>query len=766
MIRVRLTSLCILASVTGSLSAFAQGDPPVPPPEPPAPSAPPPSAAAPAPAATDAPASPPAATGAAASGSVSLGTEGASATASTAASDAGDDAEDENPNQEREARLAALREQATVSGSTGLLRLQQPSAGVPGTFRFSVYTSYFGSSGFLCNADSPCPSVDGAPRTAEDGVDRIGMHLGLSATLFPFLEAYFGLHNSATSNTRSRPRLLQVLGDTNFGLKGFLPVEVDQIFQVGGELELKFLNGTGGVGIDGGGTSFAIRALSSLALDNKKNPDEAIPLRLHANLGYLVDNSGKLVEEVENTPPPAGRGESILRTERFGLDVNRVDSFEIGLGAQYVHPMVRPFIEWTMDVPVNRQDYVCDENVAEEHGELCLAKAQQFSTSPSRLTIGARLFPWQERGLALLGAIDIGTGATSDFIDEIAPEPPYTLWMQLAWAVDTEPPKPIIQRVEKDVQAVVVSPARYVLGTVVDKATSNPVPAATVFLDGRPGSGFVSAEDGTFKTYTLDPGNYTFNVKAEGFRDGQCAATVPPDSGAPTANAEVAKKGVPVTMRCELEALPKVGTVVGSLVDSETQAPVGNASVKIRDKLNRELTLTADASGSFRFQNVPPGTIWIIVDAPGYFTSTNEFAIKPLKDTNARVQLNRRPTQPNVIVAGAELKLKKQVHFQTDSAEILPDSMAILEEIADVLKARPDITSIEVQGHTDNQGEAAHNLELSQNRAQAVVGMLIKLGVDAGRLQAQGYGDKKPLMPNVSEANRARNRRVQLMIKK
>jgi outer membrane protein OmpA-like peptidoglycan-associated protein len=219
-------------------------------------------------------------------------------------------------------------------------------------------------------------------------------------------------------------------------------------------------------------------------------------------------------------------------------------------------------------------------------------------------------------------------------------------------------------------------------------------------------------------------------------------------------------------MRCELEALPKVGTVVGALVDGETQAPVPNASVKIRDKLNRELTLTADSTGAFRFQNVPPGTIWIIVDAPGYFTSSNEFVIKPLKDTNARVQLNRRPAQPNVVVAGKEVKLKKQVHFQTDSAEILPDSMGILEEIADVLKAHPEITAIEVQGHTDNQGEAAHNLELSQNRAQAVVGMLIKLGVDASRLQAQGYGDKKPLMPNVSEMNRARNRRVQLMIKK
>ena len=138
--------------------------------------------------------------------------------------------------------------------------------------------------------------------------------------------------------------------------------------------------------------------------------------------------------------------------------------------------------------------------------------------------------------------------------------------------------------------------------------------------------------------------------------------------------------------------------------------------------------------------------------------------IKALEDTPARIQLNKRPTQPNVIVTGRELKLKKQVHFQHDSAEILPDSAAILEEIADVLKSNPNIKGIEVQGHTDNQGAAPYNLKLSESRAQAVVDTLVKLGVDPLRLQAKGYGDTKPLAPNTGEVGRAKNRRVQLMI--
>jgi outer membrane protein OmpA-like peptidoglycan-associated protein len=289
----------------------------------------------------------------------------------------------------------------------------------------------------------------------------------------------------------------------------------------------------------------------------------------------------------------------------------------------------------------------------------------------------------------------------------------------------------------------------------------------------------VSAEDGTFKSFALDPGNYTLAISAKGYRDGQCQVTVPTEQEAERtseAPATPPAEGTPaqptaaadgaVSVRCELEALPQLGNVAGSVLDAESQQSIGGARVKIRDTRNRELDLSADGTGAFRFQNVPPGRVTIIVDAPGYFTATQEFSIKPMEDTPARMTLNKRPAVPNVLLTGRELKLRKQVHFQHDSAEILPDSSAILEEIADVLSTHPEIKGVEVQGHTDNQGSAPYNLKLSESRAQAVVDTLVKLGVDPLRLQAKGYGDTKPLMPNTTEPNRAKNRRVQLMIKK
>jgi outer membrane protein OmpA-like peptidoglycan-associated protein len=706
----------------------------------------------------------------------------------------------------------------TIAGATGLLRVSEAGAGASGTFRMSLMGSYFSGSGFLCGSGTPCPSLNGEPQAQSDDVTRVAVHLGLSATVLPFLEMYGSFHNHATSDSRGRPQLLQVLGDTTFGLKGFMPMSPDQIFFVGGAAELYLLNGTGGVGLDGGSTSFAIRALATADLNNRLNAADRIPLRFHLNVGYKFDNSANIVKSVEQNPPPLGRNQNITRIERFGLDINRVDFLQLGLGGEFVHEYVRPFAEWTMDLPFNRQSYVCKAEGALANGEGCLGENQGFATSPSRLTIGARVFPWPDHGLSLLTAFDIGTSGTSKFVDEIVPEMPWNFWLGIGYGVDTVPPKPVIQRVEAP-PAPPPPPAApteyFVQGVVVEKNTTNPIPDAVIKFDGRSMTGMVAREDGTFRSAPLDPGTYTFNVSASGYRDGQCSATVqpvapgqpgvvqagvggPPGTVAPPVVAGAppaaqpgmpAQPGVPAqpgmpaqpgpvdpnqppgaqpsnvfSVQCELEALPKVGTVVGSLVDADGAGPVGGGSVKVTDKLNRELNLTADANGAFRFENVPPGPLKFTVDVPGYFTNVSEVTVRPHEESQARILLNKRPAQPNVVVAGREIKLKKQVHFQTDSADILPDSMGILEELADVMSKHPDIKEVEVQGHTDNTGNEAYNLRLSQARAQAVVDAIAKLGVDPSRMSAKGYGQSKPLVPNTTDANKAKNRRVQVMI--
>lgn len=680
-----------------------------------------------------------------------------------------------------DARWWSLQAQNALNAGTGLMHVYSADSGGAGTFRVSLLGSLYSGSGFLCNSESPCPVPPGSSPATEDSVERIGTHIGISATPLPFLEAFLGFHNSATSNDRGSPQLLQVLGDTNLGVKAFMPHEYEQMFVFGGQLEAWLLNGTGGVGLDGGGTSFAIRALGTADLNNRKNPEERTPLRFHLNLGYLFDNSGAVVSDVEELEPPLGRGERISRIERFGLNINRVDSFEIGLAAEYVHQIVRPFLEWSIDIPLNRQSYVCNIDAATDAGDLCLGEAAGFSTTPSRFTLGLRLYPWTDHGLAFTAAADIGTGATSSFLEELAPEPPYNLYLGVAYAIDTAPPEPVVKKVIVDRAAPApASIERYFRGRVVDASSGLPIGGAILTFEGRPITGMVAAADGTFRSISLDPGSYTLNVEAAGYRKAPCTGTIPAGTpgvpppaggsgfGQPPASAAAVPPGSPgpvvTPLECKLEALPAVGAVNGSLFDAETNSPIGGAKVKITDRLGRELPLEADAAGRFRFENVPPGQAKILVEAPGYMTSALTLEVEANEEVPATIVLHRPPAEPNVVVTPREVKLNKQVHFQHNSADILPDSMALIEEIADVLRSHPELVTVEIQGHTDNTGEPGYNQRLSQERAEAVRQALIDVGVQADRMVPKGYGQDRPLVPNVSDLNRAKNRRVQLII--
>ncbi len=715
-------------------------------------------------------------------------------------------------------RRLSLELNNNIRGSTGLLRLSEAYSSAPGTFRMSFFTGFFSGSGFLCDGtDAGGCDYDGDGVASEDKVSRVASNFGLSVSLTSFLEAFVGIHAHATANDQGRPELLQVLGDTNWGLKAFAPKQPNQIWGVGGELELWMLNGTGGVGVDGAGTSFAMRLLSSIDLNNKVAEEERIPFRAHLNVGYKFNNGGKLVEDTEVARGDERGVNRIYRFERFGLDIDRVDAFELGVGFESPLPYVRPFLEWTFDIPVQRQEYICNISRLDD-GDGCLGNDAGFKTTPSRIGLGARIKPGLD-GLNLMAAVEIATGGASEFIEEVAPELPWQLHFGVAYNADPKGQgKPIIKEVEVDrIVAAPPEPDRVILGKVVDETSGEPVPNAVIRFTGRNITGMVSNTDGTFQTIPLDPGQYAFSVAADGYRAGECSASVPaaaptqpaapmgqpqidpvtgqpmpaaaapidpvtgqpavdPVTGQPIVGQPAAPQpGTPgvttgtngelqVPMECKLKALPKVGNVVGTAVDAESGQPIEGAQVTIQDKLGRELELQSDTAGTFRFENVPPGTVKLFVEAPGYLRNVVEVDVKAQEDTRARLGIHKRPAKANVVVTYNEVQLKKQVHFEHNSATLLPDSMAILSEAADVLRDHAELRVIEIQGHTDNTGSAAYNTRLSQERADAVKDALVTLGVESSRLTTRGYGQDQPLVPNVSDANRARNRRVVLKI--
>jgi OOP family OmpA-OmpF porin len=101
--------------------------------------------------------------------------------------------------------------------------------------------------------------------------------------------------------------------------------------------------------------------------------------------------------------------------------------------------------------------------------------------------------------------------------------------------------------------------------------------------------------------------------------------------------------------------------------------------------------------------------------------------------------------------------------FDTNSATLQPSSQEQLQNIANILKAYPTV-HVRIGGYTDNQGDAAANLKLSQDRADSVMQQIVVLGVDPARMDAKGYGEDHPVADNSTEAGRAQNRRISLRV--
>lgn len=104
------------------------------------------------------------------------------------------------------------------------------------------------------------------------------------------------------------------------------------------------------------------------------------------------------------------------------------------------------------------------------------------------------------------------------------------------------------------------------------------------------------------------------------------------------------------------------------------------------------------------------------------------------------------------------------INFDTDKANLQADGQKIVDEILNLMKNNTDL-KIAIEGHTDNAGSADHNKKLSTDRANTILKFLTNKGIATSRLTAAGFGAERPLVANDSEANMAKNRRVELVKK-
>ena len=674
--------------------------------------------------------------------------------------------------EERTSREYSQYRHNSLHAMTGLMHLVAADSGAPGTFRVSLLTSYFKGSGFLCPAGSCGQGPAGVG--AEDSASRMGMDLAISATVLPFLEVSAGTHSHAFSDDYGKPPLVQVLGDTIFGVKGFLPRSKDQLFGIGGLGELRLLNGSGSIGTHSANVTFA--ALGTLDLSNRSDPTKSIPLRFHTNLGYLFDNSASVAKDTESS-----RHAQITRMERFGLGINRLDTLFWGIGGEFVSSVAQPFIEWTIDAPTNRQGYKCPSNRVAV-GDVCMNRATGLQATPSRLTLGTRLTPGFYGFNALL-ALDIGTSGSSKFVDERAPEIPWNLYLGVGWAADTvapPAPPPLLPPPPRIVK-IAPPPEHHIIGTVVDEESAQPIARAILLFEGRELTGMVSQASGNFESGNLEPGEYLLRISADGFKEGTCKVVVSADSvpenaseSADTqavakprdANVDPEHPKVSATQaKCSLKAVPPVGSIQGVITNATTGGPIAGVQVKVRDKRDRVLELQTDGNGAFNADNVPAGPIRVSMSVAGYLPNVIEAEVKKKVAQHASMGLYPLPKKPNVKAVGNELKFASPLRFGADSAELTAEAKPLVQELAALLLQHREWGQIEIQAYTDEPSGAAQSKRLSEERGQQVRSQLVALGVDSGRLSVKAFGAEKPLIAgSATEAAREKNRRILLRI--
>lgn len=271
---------------------------------------------------------------------------------------------------------------------------------------------------------------------------------------------------------------------------------------------------------------------------------------------------------------------------------------------------------------------------------------------------------------------------------------------------------------------------------LVEDSNGALVAGATVRLVEGPETGaWTLAEGGLSRS--LPPGDYKVRVEARGFAALEQNLTIPASES--------------FELRLKVQAQEGVGPVDILVTDMDGAPLVAWVRVMGSDR-SFSTTTEGKVSGE-----LPLGVNDLWVSAEGYRPVPYRVEVSSSSPATVVVKL---PVS-SVKVVGNEVQISQKIFFALGSDEIEAVSRVTLDDVAALLLSTPSITRIEIQGHTDDQGPAAQNLELSQRRAEAVANYLIvQHSVNPSRLVARGYGESQPLIPDTTEDARDANRRV------
>ncbi|MEL7194947.1 MAG: OmpA family protein [Bacteroidota bacterium] len=206
---------------------------------------------------------------------------------------------------------------------------------------------------------------------------------------------------------------------------------------------------------------------------------------------------------------------------------------------------------------------------------------------------------------------------------------------------------------------------------------------------------------------------------------------------------------------------PKIATFLrGRVVDSLTEKPLA-ARIRLIDVVSGDTirqVITERGEGKFLATLPLEKEYAAFVEAKGYLFSSKNFYLKNLEE-EAYFDLLIEMVP---LTEGKQVVLKN-IFFEFNEAKLKETSRTELDFLANYMRQNPQMR-IEIQGHTDDVGTPKYNLDLSQRRAESVRAFLIELGITDSRIDAVGYGETRPVSGNITEEDRAQNRRTEFKI--
>lgn len=546
-------------------------------------------------------------------------------------------------------------------------------------------------------------------RSAQD--IRSAVTFAASFQPFSWGEIFVSYGASANTNNRTAPNLVQTLGDLTLGVKA--AYQLLPGFHAAVDLRFLTFSGVGNQGVDRFAVGFKPALLGTYDF---RRLTPFLPVLLTAGFGLTLDSTGGLVTNRLNA------------SEEFALQVNRYHRFDFGFAVEVPLPIVSPFVEYGFALPLGASSLIGPDGAA------------VAATAAMHQTLGLGLKATVVKDLTLLAGFDIGLASSVGL--GVPATPPWNFCFGASFAIDP------FQRGEitfVDTLRERKGPAApFLEGVVTDADTKTPVAGAVIAIAGVKPSATNTA--GEYRTLDLEGDR----VRVSASRDGYT----------PVEKEVALRAGAPTRIDLELVADKRASFLVTTTAGKK---PV-KASVTFAGGGQETKVVDTDENATEPLSTeLPAGQYVITATADGYLSQTRDVQVTPGASLPISFELVAAPKKSLVVFKGDKIDVLQQVHFASGKATILADSYNLLQQVADAV-IKNNVKRLKVEGHTDNRGDKAVNQALSEARASAVADFLVSQGFEKQRVESVGYGDSKPIAPNLTARGRELNRRVEFIV--